>query len=738
MSRITTGLLLAAFVLVGFAVRGLDVHDVFPGGGDVVFARDDAPYHVRRALYSFVNLPEVLFFDPYINYPEGSPVPWPPLYDLLLAVLARLFGDTLAVFERVVAWSSPLFGALTVLPVYAVARVLGGTGVGLGAAALAAVLPVAVSVARVGNPDHHAFVSLVGATWLVLCVGVLLRDTRGRRLWLLCAGLMLVRTVMVLSWSGSLFYVALADGCVLLLALLGNRRDLLLGLAAGSVGSALLVAPWVVVGGTPTGGAFSTITLSWFHIAVLMGIAAECAGLAALEFFWPSRSPVARVLRAGILAALALGLILLFPAPRQALVPATEFLTKTDSWGEGNLQARTLFGAPIPQVPRVPPEMFYGWFAYVLPLAALATLAWARKDAVREPAACVAVWVLLLGSMAVFSVRFGFDFAPYAAVAFALLLAELHQLLVNRLGRTRHVATGVVIAVGLLALWPPISRSYLRQLSLVRTYLSEADSTERRSLDRYQSLLHFGRIVREATPDTKGYLDRGRPAYGILCHESMGHAFRYASRRAVPADNFGPYLDRARFDSVQAFFTASSEAEGVEIARRLRTPYVVTDASHVAQRAQRAGLARVLHRFHGSARGNAPHLEHFRLITEGPDWGMTFFPMRQPVKVPYKLFELVEGAVFEVRADPGTLLSADVTVVTPLERRFLYRAKGRVGDDGVGRLRVPYATNTRAPAQPAGPYRVFVGERRMSVDVSDTQVREGSVIVLGEDVDGAS
>ena len=61
-------------------------------GDHVTFPPADAQYHLRRALYTFTQFPGVLLFDPYINFPGGAPVPWPPLFDFLLGGAARLLG----------------------------------------------------------------------------------------------------------------------------------------------------------------------------------------------------------------------------------------------------------------------------------------------------------------------------------------------------------------------------------------------------------------------------------------------------------------------------------------------------------------------------------------------------------------------------------------------------------------------------------------------------------------------
>ena len=69
--------------LFALLIRALGFEHVFTEEG-VVFAPADSMYHMRRAYYSFVNFPNPLLWDPYLNYPGGVAVPWPPLFDLII------------------------------------------------------------------------------------------------------------------------------------------------------------------------------------------------------------------------------------------------------------------------------------------------------------------------------------------------------------------------------------------------------------------------------------------------------------------------------------------------------------------------------------------------------------------------------------------------------------------------------------------------------------------------------
>ena len=143
MSRPTAVVGLLFILVLAAAARALRMEHVFLDDGTVVFAIGDAFYHAHRALFSFHHFPDFLRFDPCINWPKGAPVPHAPLYDLALAGFARVLSDSVSGFERIAAWVPVGLGALTVIPVYALAAGLRGRAAGLGAACLYSVLPMA-------------------------------------------------------------------------------------------------------------------------------------------------------------------------------------------------------------------------------------------------------------------------------------------------------------------------------------------------------------------------------------------------------------------------------------------------------------------------------------------------------------------------------------------------------------------------------------------------------------------
>lgn len=719
---------LALLFLLALVLRGLLLYVVFPPDGSVVLWPADGSYHARKAFFSFVHFPAVLWFDSYLNYPDGSPVPWPPGYDWLLAAVARLFGTSQGVFERVVAWASPVLGALTVIPVYAVGRKLGGRGLGLAAAAIFAVLPASVLRSTVGNPDHHAAVGLLEMLLLLLSLELVSVETSRRRLAICGAAWAAAWVAMLLTWQGSLFYVVLVHGLVGIAGVLGGRRPLLHVQATVALATAAAVTP-VVAASTPIlGGPFSTITLSWVHVAALVGVALVAEGVVVLEGWRPAPGPGARALRAALLAGGLLLAVLAIPAVREALEPAARLFSKQDEWNDRVIEGRSLFemGGDF----FVSPSQSYGLFVYLLPLVLVSVWARARERRVREPALVFAAWATSLGFLAVHFIRFQPDFAPLAAVAFAVSAWQVHGWLARRWPPRRRLAAVACVLTGAL-LFAPVAPLYATgtSRSLARLRGLEVDASDNAGL---QALDRFARSLRTVTPETEGFLDPdGRPEYGILVRPTLGHAVKWLGRRPVPADPFGPHLHETRLGRVRAFFETRDEEEAVAIARSLGARYVLTAAFYDA-----LDPTRVVGRLHAGDGRPLPSrgpLQSFRLVAEGPE--VDTGPGPVPGGAVYKLFEVVPGAVLDVRAGSDTRVSAELRLRTPLGRSVRWTARTRTGDDGAAELRVPYPTTPGvAPVGAEGPLLVHIGDGAQRVDVSEADVREGRRIrvVQGE------
>ena len=723
-----------ALTALAFVVRTFGIENVLLSTGEVVLPIGDPCYHARRAYFSFEHFPFVLLWDPLLNYPDGASVPWPPLWDLVLAGVARLFARDAAGFDRVIVWLPPLLGALGVPLVYWIARTVTTRSVAAGAALLYALLPATIYYSDFGNVDHHAFVGFLGAALLLLYVRAARPGTSAARLVVLGSGLAVARAALLLTWPGGVIYVGAGDALLLLAGALQGRTGLLAVQGGSAVVSALLLAPTVAVSGTALGGLYSTVELSRLHPLALLALAAVTLASAILERARPARSARSRLLRLAAIAAPVAALVLWSTGIGAELVKARAFLAKRDDWGAGNFEEQSLYGRMAGEGSR-PALYFFGAFAWLIPVAPLAFLTLVRDPARRAPALFLAAWTAVLGALAIAQVRFGNDYAPAGVVALALLTACVVEGSVGRLLQSPRARAALSAGVGLALLLPAILRvdapRALATLAACRAHLPGDPAL--RSVSG--SLYRFAQEIRRVTPETGGFSDVGtRPDYGIMVEPNIGHVIHYVAHRATPADNFGPYVGQVNFEAVRRFFFLP-EPIAVSEARRLRTRYVVVD---LPAKGSRSVLMRGLYLEDGRGGASGPRWEHFRLVTEGPRGGHSLLELsaseREPGgggEAPYKLFEVVAGAVLEVHGSPETPVRAEVTVATPAGRRFGYVAYGVTDPAGRLDLRVPYATQTALPAAPDSPWRVQVGERAYAVKIDDEQVEEGAVLVVG-------
>jgi hypothetical protein len=377
----------------------------------------------------------------------------------------------------------------------------------------------------------------------------------------------------------------------------------------------------------------------------------------------------------------------------------------------------------------------WGLLGYAIPLLPLAVV-WAAPPQKRAFAWVVAAWCGWFGVLAVLQRRYGNDLAPAAAVGFAYAIGALASRTVAVYGGRRAVRVALQILVALGALAPPLLGQAAPRFASGLMALSGGYAVRDRALLTVTgSLTRFMQQIREVTPETSGYFDADEvPEYGIAAHPNFGHAIQNVARRPTPADPFWSFIGVENWDALFRLLGAPNEALAVETARALRARYLMTFSS-----AHPETVEGWLHQTDGRAAGPWSASEHFRLVTEGPAGGQHFAQVFQVQgrrltghgETPYKLFEVVEGAVLEVPASPGEEVTASLRLRPPGRSEVVFEWKAIAAEDGVARLRVPYptepATSEHAVAS-EGSYRVQAGDATASVAVPEGAVRSGEVL----------
>ncbi len=683
--------LLVGLAAVAFAFRSFGLEWVFVGD-EVVFPPADPQYHLRRAFYTFVNFPDVLLFDPYINHPGGASVPWPPLYDFGLGAVAWLLADDQRGFEVVVAWAGPLLGALCVVPIYLTARQFGPRWVGALAGAIFAILPMSVGYSRVGNADHHAAVGLIGAWLLYCCVRLSHDGLEAQERRRLGVALYCVRVTLLLTWHGSLLYLALAEACLLTVGIAHARPALLRVQALSALAVVATIAPLLALMPTPLLGDYSSIALSRLHVLAMAGVAIVAGGVLQFQSRRPGSGWLAGFAFAAGLGVAYVALLIALPPTREGLIPAFSFLTMTDGMGHVTGEQTPIFSM-LGRAPGMAPEKSWGWFAYLIPLAPAAVLfGWKRGEADAGPGSAprlvLGIWGLFFGALAISQRRYGNDFAASASVLFALGAAGVARQAMARSAQADaeppHWAWSCIAAFALTMVlsWPMLGLFHAERYQNTRAaFAGDRLAKQRTEYSVAYTLTRFMQQVRAATPETSGFTESGvGPEYGVIAHPNLGHALQYGARRATATDPFWAYIGEENWARTRDFLQARTEGAALRIAETLDGRYVVTMPD-----APVGSVSEQLHHWDGRAVDGRPALERFRLVAEAGAFGQSIgaiFSRDQAGEIPYKLFEIVEGAHLSLSGEPGEVCVIDLDMRASSGRAYAYQARAVLDPTG--------------------------------------------------------
>ncbi|MEQ1759694.1 MAG: oligosaccharyl transferase, archaeosortase A system-associated [Vicinamibacterales bacterium] len=276
-SSVGPALLVAGIGLVAFAVRvGLSYRAVL-GQEFVSFIENDAWYHMRLVDGLIQRFPWRIWNDAYVLHPGGELVNVGPMFDWIVAALALIVGagsPSPRTVDLVGAFVPPVFGALTVIPVYLIGRDIFSRRAGLFAAVSVAVMPGDILIrSALGFTDHHC-AEVLFTTLALLCLVRAMapeRSAANRTRYALAAGMSL--GTYLLTWGGGALFVAMVTawgGLELIVARLraSDGRLIPLVVAPAFIVAAIMIAPW-----------FNTRPSFEYSLLALGG---GCAGLLAL------------------------------------------------------------------------------------------------------------------------------------------------------------------------------------------------------------------------------------------------------------------------------------------------------------------------------------------------------------------------------------------------------------------------------------------------------------------------
>lgn len=437
-----TVLLLTMMVFLALFVRSYFGFSTSVDNGYLVSGGSDSYYHMRVIDHA-VATGDHLVWDDMLNYPNGMRNPRPPLYDWSVAVVGMLLSTItgLAITDGVglsLVFSTAVWGALTVIPVYMLGKAAFGRKGGMLGAFMFALMAGHIERTVLSNADHDAMVLF----FVVFAFYFLLRSLQsvnGSR-WV--SKWTDLRTIIpgLKSYLGtnqqSLIYAALGGFCVAAVGLIWTGYTYLLIIVfvyfivqllvdrfrnADSMGVLLSIAVFFGIAFLVMAPAYFSLSLivTWFDTPLFLfaiGIIGGLMFVVTRDYPWTLVLPVFT----GILL-VAMALLSVFnPTLLETIVSGQGYLVKSKLYD-------TISEAQAPVFSSL--AMSFGMVTFWLALMGVGYAAIKIPKNLSPSFIFVVVWVAISIYMASSAARFVFNASP----AFAVSAGWVLGLIIDRL-----------------------------------------------------------------------------------------------------------------------------------------------------------------------------------------------------------------------------------------------------------------------------------------------------------------
>ena len=722
---------LLAVVIFGLLLRLFAGRNSLTENG-VMLPGYDEYYHMRRILYTASHFPDTLWFDSYLNYPEGLEITWPPLFDQISAALCVALGQhTKEGVEMAASFAPPLMGIMAIVAVYYTTRELFDHKTALLAGFMAALTPYYLLYTRFAAMDHHGLEVLLVLIILLFITLAVCRKEHRYPFACLAGGAM---AALAYTWQGADIYLGIFPVC-----------------AAAIMSSNLKE-------GKPSRETATTFLLS-FAVAFIL-VLPFCSSSWLSASFLGLATMIVAICIMFALAQIAARMKLSWKAfPLSLLILSLLFaiyirlsgeifgLGEVIRYGFDYIWGGGMIGKIAEAEPLIYDAQTFSETAFSMlglnillsfcGIAACAISIVRSNGAKRHGRILLLVWAVSTLILTFGQARFRY----ISTISMGILISILYFLLLDLAGRKleqRGQATIRMLAGALLLL-------------LILPTAWEATSfvlhTNPAVAGDWQESLAW---LKENSNTTSFFATPQKtPEYSIMSWWDYGNWILYLSERPVVANNF-----QAGAEDAAKFYLSESEPKATAVLEARGAKYVIVD--HELIYSKLAGLvswtdedigsyrrrennssqsnvifqgkfinttlAR-LYFFDGSTTG------HFRLIHESKT-----FLGEQPARSKVKIFEYVPGALIKVRAGPDQKVVALLNMTSNQGRPFHYvneaEAKG-----GSFEMTVPYSTESRYGCRALDPYLVLSGDKdsvakEFNLNVSEEDVLNGRTIEI--------
>ena len=739
--------------------------------GSIIISDFDPYYHLRIGEYTIQHFPNVLAFDPYVDFPNGFWIGWPPLYDFLASAYAMVAMALFHVDYQVgVATFPALLGALAILPVYFITKFVFDWKSGIVAAALLTVIPANLLRSMVANLNHHVAAEVLLPAVLLLFFMLALKGqlsfqkvrslafNREDKRTLLYAGLAGVfLTALLLTWLGGFLFLGIIGAFAIVqfsIYHLKRERSDNLTIVSMTMLVVSLVTLLPVSLTSHFGTTIDTLHLSLFQ-PLLLAVTLVIFGLFGFLVYYlrNARRVLYPVTICALLIAGFLGFYLVRPDLAMTVFTGYGFFTQS-----GVLQtiseAQPLFGGSSGfQLNTVASYFQVLLFIALIGLVVLGYRIFKKQD---EAALLLLVWSVFAFAITVVQTRFTFLLSANVAILSGFVIIWIMDSLVSKayaalfnvhdVSTLRHLFGREIKYTQLIGVFLVVLVLLLPSINVTTAY---AKSTQEISGDWKESLLW----MRDNTPQTSNFNVSSDqiPEYGVLSWWDYGNWIIWFGHRPAVANNFQTGVS----DAAQ-FFTGQNESDTLTIVQNRNVKYVMTDYEIADSYGKFQAMALLSGKGVDTFYTTQPQytqsgqitqqvvpndlyynttvvrlqyydgngFSHYRLVHESPSSVGTL----GGTEIKYvKTFEYVNGTKIKVAGNGNTTLSLKVT--TNQNRTFNYTQSAFV--NGTQTFVVPYSTNwTFFGMHTGNAYNVTVGNSTKSIAVSESDVTSGKELSL--------
>lgn len=619
---------LTAVVLIAFLMRMISYSTV-TANGSITFIGYDSFYHMRRILYTASNFPHSLNFDSYINYPGGFEVGWPPLFDFLGALLAKVLGGgnpNLYTTEFAGALLPVLLGVLTIIPLYIAAASVFDRKTAFLGALIFAVIPAHVYISRFGAVDHHVAETLL-STSAYACFILALKWARESSLSLpslknissekklmkslaLAGASGLFFALLIYTWVGALVFVSF----ILFYAFIqttsdlknGKNSDYLLICSTVVLLTTLLFTIPLSAGSLRPGLEMSAMYLSWFQVFYVFSMLAGTLILWGFSLYISKKGLDWKYYPAALILVSLAGLLSL----RIFSVESYSFVIEGMRFFLGKGEYIGTISEALPIFLTSEGKLTFSPVLGSLGLCFLSALGgffllgleW-KGEKSKPEGVFFLLWSVFFAYLMLSQRRFSYLFAVNVAILTSYFLWVLLESF-NFETEVRKLVKSEPIprknAVPALKAGKE-TKSKTKSKSKINSPLLSKKNFQPDYFKIVSSLILIGLVfipciwagvafakdegfidpvwkdsltwLGTSSPETSYYLEpSGTPEYGVLSWWDYGNWIVYLAKRPAVSNNFQTGID----DSAH-FFTTASEEEAKAIIEKLKVKYVITD-----------------------------------------------------------------------------------------------------------------------------------------------------------------